>query len=157
MVGEPGNLKSKGTGEKEKIECGILFRSIGYRGTPIKGLPFHEQSGVIPNQGGRIMDAEQIYSGLYATGWIKRGPTGVIGTNKRDSEETVKHLLEDMNQLNPCKSPSNEALMDLLKELKIRFVSFADWEKIDAAEVERGKLVGKPREKFVTVEEMLGY
>jgi len=155
LVGEPGKQKSKGTGEKETIKCGILFRSVGYRGLPLKGLPFSDQAGVIPNQEGRVMDSEHIFPGLYAVGWIKRGPSGIIGTNKPDSEETVKNLLDDIKELNPCKSPSDEAVIELLKENNIRYVTFEDWKKIDAAEIANGQKVGKPREKFTSVEAML--
>ncbi len=155
LIGEPGQQKSRGTGEKEELKCGLLFRSIGYRGIPIKGLPFHDQWGIIPNQEGRVADSEHIFPGLYTAGWIKRGPSGVIGTNKPDSEETVKHLLEDMSDLNPCKNPSDEAIIGLLKELNVRFISFEEWKKIDAAEIARGQESGKSREKFVSLDEML--
>lgn len=155
LVGEAGKQKSQGTGEKEEIRTNLLFRSIGYRGVPITGLAFDDRAGVIPNMEGRVSDSEHIYTGLYTCGWIKRGPSGIIGTNKPDADQTVQHIFEDITILNPCKNPSNEMLIDLLKELDIRFVTFADWKKIDAAEIERGTKVGKPREKFLTVEEML--
>jgi len=155
LTGEPGKQKSRGTGEKETLDCGILFRSVGYRGVPIPSVPFHEGWGIIPNEGGRVIDTEHAFSGLYCAGWIKRGPSGVIGTNKPDSEETVKHLLEDKNNLTPCKNPDTKQLIELMDELKINYVTFEDWKKIDAAEIERGQKLGKPREKFVSIEEML--
>jgi ferredoxin--NADP+ reductase len=155
LVGETGNQKSMGTGIKEEIKCGIFFRSVGYRGIPIKGLPFHDQLGIIPNIAGRVADSEHIFRGLYATGWIKRGANGIIGTNKPDSEETVRNLLEDVSLLTPCEIPDTEALREYLREKEIRVITFQDWKKIDAAEIERGKKNGKPREKFVTVEGML--
>jgi len=92
---------------------------------------------------------------LYAAGWIKRGPSGVIGTNKPDSVETVQSLLEDMPNLQPCSNPDRNAVKELLNKKNIKFVSFADWKKIDAAEVANGQTAGKPREKFINVEEML--
>ncbi|MBI4309639.1 MAG: FAD-dependent oxidoreductase, partial [Candidatus Omnitrophica bacterium] len=136
LVGEANKQKVRGTGKFEEIDCGILFRSVGYRGIPIKGLPFSDQSGVIPNQAGRVMDSEAIFTGWYAAGWIKRGATGIIGTNKPCSEETVKSLLEDLDQLNPCEAPSTDEVLKFLKEREVRVVSFADWKKIDAAEIE---------------------
>ncbi len=155
LVGEAGYQKVRGTGKFEEIDCGIVFRSVGYLGIPIKGLPFSSQTGVIPNQGGRVTDSEHIYTGWYAAGWIKRGATGIIGTNKPDSEETVRHLLMDLEHLNPCENPSTEAVLKFLKDREVRVVSFADWKKIDAAEIERGVALGKPREKFARITGML--
>ncbi len=155
LVGDPGKQKSIGTGVREEFKCGIFFRSVGYRGIPLKGLPFHDQAGVIPNIGGRVSDAEHIFMGLYAVGWIKRGPTGIIGTNKPDSEETIKNLLEDVDKLLPCQIPDTNVLLEYLREKEIKVISFTDWKKIDAAELERGKKYGKPREKYITVEGML--
>ncbi len=155
LVGEPHMQKVRGTGLKESIACGLVFRSVGYQGVPVKGLPFQPNAGIIPNQKGRIMDSEQIFTGLYTTGWIKRGANGIIGTNKGDSEETVHCLIEDLAHLIPCPQPSTEAVAEFLKTKEIRPVSFSDWKKIDAAEVERGLKIGKPREKFVRVSGML--
>jgi len=155
LSGEPGKQKSRGTGEKETLKCGLVFRSVGYRGVPIPCVPFNDQWGGIPNSEGRVEDSEHQFSGLYCAGWIKRGPSGVIGTNKPDANQTVSHLLEDKAKLYPCKNPDNRRLVDLLNELKIRYVSFADWKKIDEAEIEQGKKKEKSREKFVSVEEML--
>ncbi len=155
LVGEPNKQKVRGTGKFEEIDCGIFFRSVGYRGIPIKGLPFSDQAGIIPNQNGRVMDSEEIFSGWYVAGWIKRGATGIIGTNKPDSEDTVKSLIEDLDQLNPCERPSTEEVIAFLKEREVRVVTFAEWKKIDAAEIERGVKLGKPREKFARITGML--
>ena len=155
MEGEPNKQKVRGTGKFEEINCGIFFRSVGYTGIPIKGLPFAAQTGIVPNQSGRVMDSEQIYTGWYVAGWIKRGAIGVIGTNKPDAEETVKSLLEDIEQLNPCEIPSSEELLKFLKDREVRVVTFQDWKKIDAAEIERGVKIGKPREKFARITGML--
>ena len=155
LVGEMNKQKSIGTGEREEFKCGIFFRSVGYRGVPLKGLPFHDQAGVIPNIEGRVSDAEHIFMGLYTVGWIKRGASGIIGTNKPDSEETVKHLLEDIDKLLPCEIPDTKILLEYLKEKEIKVINFNDWKKIDAAELERGIKYSKPREKFITVEGML--
>ncbi|MCK5259692.1 MAG: FAD-dependent oxidoreductase [Candidatus Omnitrophica bacterium] len=155
LVGEPGKQKSKGTGVKSEMKCDILFRSVGYRGIAIEGVPFHEAWGIFPNKEGRITDGEKVVPGLYTAGWIKRGPSGVVGTNKPDSEETVARLLEDMSQLTPCEVPDTKAVLDLLAGNGVRVVSFDDWQKIDASEIERGQKIGKPREKYISVDEML--
>jgi ferredoxin--NADP+ reductase len=155
MEGEPNKQKVRGTGKFEEINCGIFFRSVGYTGIPIKGLPFSAQAGIVPNQSGRVMDSEQIYTGWYVAGWIKRGATGVIGTNKPDAEETVKSLLEDIDRLKPCEVPSTDELVKFLKDREVMVVTFEDWKKIDAAEIERGAKLGKPREKFTRVTGML--
>lgn len=148
LSGEPGRQKATGTGEKIVLPAGLLFRSVGYKGTAMPGVPFHESWGVFPNEKGRIEP------GLYAAGWIKRGPSGVIGTNKPDSVETVEQIVADAPGLS-CEKPDSEPLARLLKERGVRVVSYADWQKIDAAETARGQEVGKPREKFTRVSEML--
>ena len=158
LVGEPGQQKAKGTGLIEELKCGLVFCSIGYRGVPIPGVPFDHEKGIIPNIKGRVVSSNgttKTCPGLYCTGWIKRGPVGIIGTNKADAEETVQHLLEDLNQLPACEQPSTEGLLGLLRRKNIRAITFEDWKKIDAAEIARGQKVGKPREKFVSIEEML--
>ena len=114
-----------------------------------------EQRGVVPNERGRITDDGSVVAGMYAAGWIKRGPSGVIGTTKPDSVESAQLLLEDAPSLEACAEPDSAAGTELLKARDVRVGSYADWQRIDAAEVERGAAVGKPREKFTTVEEML--
>ncbi|MCZ6669960.1 MAG: FAD-dependent oxidoreductase [Acidobacteria bacterium] len=151
LVGEPGRQKAKFTDERVEIKGGLFFRSVGYRGVPIEGVPFHDAWGIFPNTDGRIEGAP----GFYAVGWIKRGPSGVIGTNKADSIATVKGLLADLPDLIPCPKPDTGAVSEILKTKGVAVVTFADWGKIDAAEIANGKKVGKPREKFVTVKEML--
>ena len=155
LVGEPGKQKSKGTGVKSEMNCDILFRSVGYRGIAIEGVPFHEAWGIFPNKEGRITDGDSVVPGLYTAGWIKRGPSGVVGTNKPDSEETVARLLEDVSHLTPCERPNTKAVLDLLNQKGVRVVSFDDWQKIDASEIERGQKIGKPREKYISVDEMI--
>jgi ferredoxin--NADP+ reductase len=155
LSGEPNKQRVRGTGKFEEIDCGVLFRSVGYSGIRIKGLPFSAQAGVIPNQMGRVMDSEEIFTGWYVAGWIKRGAIGVIGTNKPDAEETVKSLLEDLDNLNPCEVPNTDEVIKFLKDREVKIVTFEDWKKIDAAEIERGAKLGKPREKFARVTGML--
>ncbi|MDP2654252.1 MAG: NADP oxidoreductase [Candidatus Omnitrophota bacterium] len=155
LVGPPGKQQAEGTGVFEEMACGLVLYSIGYRGVPIPGIPFDTKKGTFSNIEGRVMEGGHAIPGLYCAGWIKRGPTGVIGTNKPDSVMTVQKILADLPQLKPCETPDSGAVKKLLKEREIRVVSFPDWKKIDAAEIEFGKTAGKPREKFVTVEDML--
>lgn len=155
LVGEPFAVKARGMGETEELACGLVFRSVGYRGVPMPGVPFDEDRGIIPNEEGRIVDDGGAVKGLYAAGWIKRGPSGIIGTNKPDSQATVAALLEDAEALVPCEIRDSAPLLDLLNERGLRVVSFEDWKKIDQAEVQRGQKKGKPREKFPSTGEML--
>jgi ferredoxin--NADP+ reductase len=117
----------------------------------IPGIPFDERAGVVPNEAGR---AEP---GLYVAGWIKRGPSGLIGTNKKDSEETVDQILADVSAMDPTPRPGDERVAELLADRGVRAVSYEDWLKLDQAEIERGKAAGKPREKFTRIEEMIAY
>ncbi len=155
LAGPAFHQKPWATGETFALDCGLVFRSIGYRGLPLPGAPFHEKGGVVPNTLGCVEDNGRTVPGLYAAGWIKRGPTGVIGTNKADSLETVKSVLTDTAGLAPCPEPDTEALRALLRARGVRAVSFDDWRVIDAAEQARGAVLGKPRERFTRVAEML--
>jgi ferredoxin--NADP+ reductase len=159
LVEENGRLVAKDTGEREELECGLVLRSVGYTGVPIEGVPFDNKRGLILNDGGRVLDSHDSGHkvGHYTAGWIKRGPSGVIGTNKKDALETVQHLLADVESqtlLEPA-NPAPEAIEQLLAEKDIRFISFEDWQAIDQAEVGRGEPHGRPRVKFVRVEDML--
>ena len=136
------------TGETETIPCGIVFRSVGYQGVPLPGVPFDERSRTIPNEGGRVT------SGVYCAGWIKRGPSGVIGTNKKDATETVRLLLEDA-QAGRLPPRDGGALEDLLAERGVEAVLYAGWESIDAAERAAGGPHGRPRVKLATWDELL--
>ena len=156
LEGPAFNQVARGTGETTELQCGLVFRSIGYKGMPIAGVPFDERKGVFPNVDGRMRDGNGAVPGLYCAGWIKRGPTGIIGTNRADSVATVNSLLADLAQLNAGQNKAGaEALYPLLANRGVRFFSFEDWLKIDAAEIERGEPKGKPREKFTRVAEML--
>jgi ferredoxin/flavodoxin---NADP+ reductase len=159
LVDAGGTLRAKDTGEREELECGLVLRSVGYTGVPIEGVPFDEKRGTILNDGGRVLDSHDSGHkvGHYAAGWIKRGPSGVIGTNKKDALETIKHLLADVEAgtlLDPA-SPEPAAVEDLLSDRGVRYVTFEDWQAIDEAEVGRGEPHGRPRVKFVRIEEML--
>ena len=155
LEGEPFNQRARGTGETFPLDCGIFFRSVGYRGSAIASLPFDERRGVFPNQDGRIIEGATPLPGLYCAGWIKRGPSGVIGNNKPCSVATVESILADLPALDPCTTPDSAALAEQLAARGVRVVSFADWQRIDAAERKAGQALGKPREKFTRVDEML--
>ncbi len=154
-----GSLRASDTGEREELECGLLLRSVGYTGIGIEGVAFDERRGTILNSGGRVLEAEGggHRAGHYTSGWIKRGPSGVIGTNKKCAQETVDALLEDVEAgvLGEPETPEPDAVEDLLRERGVDFVTFAGWQAIDAAEVAHGEPQGRPRVKFVRVEEML--
>ncbi len=156
LSGEPFSQRASGTGETEVMECGLLFRSIGYRGVPIEGVPFHDSWGVFPNQDGRITDGPDgaVVPGIYTAGWIKRGPSGIIGTNRACAVQTVESLKGDLSNL-PADRPGTDALVTVLQERNVRSIDFTEWQRIDAEEVSRGEPKGKPREKFTRREEML--
>lgn len=154
-----GRLRAVGTGEIETLPVGLVVRAIGYRSLPLPGLPFDERNGVIPNDQGRVIDpgTGAPFQREYVVGWVKRGPTGLIGSNKPDGAETAAVMLEDLPKLTPLppEAVAPEALDALLAARACRPVPFCDWQVIDAAEVERGRPHGRPRVKFVRVEEML--
>ncbi len=156
LAGEPFKQSAKGTGETTEIECGILFRSIGYNGVPIDGVPFYARWGTIPNQEGRILTEHggDIVTGLYTAGWIKRGPSGIIGTNRACAVESVTMLLEDINKF-PNDKAGREATYKILDGNNVNYINYPQWEKIDVAEVAAGVPKGKPREKFTRRDEML--
>jgi ferredoxin--NADP+ reductase len=143
------------TGECFRLEAGLVFRSVGYRGSALPGLPFDERRGVIPHQEGRVMVLpNRPMQGWYVTGWIKRGPTGIIGTNRLDSVETVSRLIEDLPAIDVPK-PGRAALVAALDAVGHRPVSLEDWLAIEQAEIERGRARRKTAEKFVLVADML--
>jgi ferredoxin--NADP+ reductase len=109
----------------------------------------------VPNIEGRVAPGGVVAPGLYVVGWIKRGPTGVIGTNKPDSQQTVELLIDDIARLNPCANPDSGTVLKFLNSRGVTLVTFADWQRIDALEVERGKVLGKPREKIVRRADLL--
>lgn len=155
-----GAIVTEPTGVTEELPAGLVFRSVGYRGVALPDVPFDARSGLIPNARGRVLDPARgaPLPGHYATGWIKRGPTGVIGNNRADSVETVNLLLEDAaaGALPVPARPDPSALEALVHERQPEVVSFADWKRLDAIEVERGQALGRPRVKFTSVKEMVG-
>lgn len=152
---ERGTLRAVPTGERETIPCGLVFRSVGYRGVALPDVPFNESRGTIRNENGRVLDESgNPLPGVYCAGWIKRGPTGVIGTNKKDATETVELLLEDLSNA-PRKGRSADDVDTLLDERNARRVVYADWCSIDAAERAAGEKLGRPRVKLCTWDELL--
>lgn len=161
VPGEDGRLRARGTGEFETIEAQLVFRSVGYQGTPLPGLPFDERRGVIPNRDGRVLDESgEPLSGSYVAGWIKRGPSGVIGTNKADAMETVASLLEDFDAGRlPPRADGDlrpEAVTELLDGRGVEPFSAAAWFELDLAEIGAGERQGRPRVKKVRWPELLG-
>ena len=153
-----GALQATPTERFEELPVGLVFRSVGYRGVPLPGVPFNDSWGVILNERGRVLDPEtrQPRVGEYTAGWIKRGPTGVIGTNKPDAAETVACMLEDLGQgrlLDPDE-PDPAAAERLIRARQPGYFSYADWVRLDALEVARGRPAGRPRVKFTSMEEM---
>lgn len=158
-VDSRGSLRAVAMGEKRHLAAGLVFRSVGYRGIPLAGLPFDDRRGVIPNIEGRVIEgagSTTVAPGLYVCGWIKRGPQGVIGTNKSCAAATVEQLLADVNAgvIHPA-SGAEQSIDDLLRGRGVAVISWEDWLLLDQAEQERGAAAGRPREKVTSVVEML--
>ena len=161
---EKGTLRARPTAARETIDAGLVFRAIGYRGLPLPGVPFDERQGVIPNDAGRVTDPSTgaMRPGEYVVGWIKRGPTGVIGTNKRDAQQTVDAILADLAErsngsggaLSP-ESPDAASVERLLIARKPDLVPYDGWLEIDRHERFHGERQGRPRVKLTRVDEML--
>ncbi|MBA3400732.1 MAG: NADP oxidoreductase, partial [Actinobacteria bacterium] len=151
-----GSVRAVAADEREVIPCGVVFRSVGYRGVPLPGTPFDEASGTIPNAGGRVLDdSGMAIPGVYAAGWIKRGPTGVIGTNKKDATETVDNLLEDARAGALPRGRRRGAIDDLLAGREVEAVFYPGWSAIDTLERSRGEEQGRPRVKLCSWHELL--
>ena len=150
LVEEGGRIVARPTGETETIPCGLVLRSVGYQGVALPGVPFDERRAVIPNTGGRVDGAER----TYVAGWIKRGPSGVIGTNKKDATETVDLLLDDA-RASRLSVEATESLETLLDRKGVHYVEYTGWQAIDAAERAAGEPRGRPRVKLTAWEELL--
>ncbi|MGQ0600934.1 MAG: FAD-dependent oxidoreductase [Anaerolineales bacterium] len=159
VASETGTLNAKATDEFETLSVGLVFRSVGYRGVPLPEVPFNERWGVILNEKGRVLDPDTKAArmGEYTTGWIKRGPSGVIGTNKPDSVETVTCMLADLaaGKVLNLAQPTAAAAEALIRTRQPNIVTYADWRMLDVLELKRGQAVGRPRLKFTSVDEML--
>jgi ferredoxin--NADP+ reductase len=154
-----GTLRPRSTDTFEELDVGLVFRSVGYRGVALSGVPFYDKWGVIPNDRGRVLDSDtnEPVVGQYTAGWIKRGPSGIIGTNKPDALETINCMMEDLREgriLEPA-HPAVSSAEEMVQERKPEFVSYEDWLRLDELEVSRGKELGRPRLKFTRIEDML--
>ena len=157
--GADGRVSAQPTGERSELPVGLVLRSIGYYGTPIPGLPFDEARGIVPNEAGRVVgDGGEPLAGVYVTGWIKRGPSGVIGTNKKDAKETVDGLLGDLDAgrlSSGTARPSADEVVERLRERVEHVVELHRWRAIDAHEHQLGRADERPRVKLATREDLL--
>ena len=155
-----GNLRPRATGQFEVLPVDMIFRSVGYRGVPLRDVPFYDRWGTIPNDRGRVLtrhEGREIVPGNYVVGWIKRGPTGIIGTNKPDAIESANCFLADLEAgqvLQPIDT-REATIIDMLEARKPAYITFDDWKVLDEIEIQRGAAIGRSRVKFTTVEEML--
>ncbi len=156
--GNNGELRARATDRHEIVPADIVFRAIGYQGVALPGVPFDPITSTIPNDRGRVIDSltGQPREGEYVAGWIKRGPNGIIGTNKPDAQETVEMLVEDLRAGRMRKEVlSPEVFNRFLSQRQGEVVSFDDWKFLDSREVAKGEELGRPRLKFARVENML--
>jgi ferredoxin--NADP+ reductase len=149
-----GRTSARGTGRLETIDAGLVFRSVGYKGVPIPGLPFDEKQGIVPNHDGRVVQGAEVVPNTYVSGWIKRGPSGVIGTNKSDAAATVQRMVEDIAGKTAPVRPQG-SIDELLRSRGVRVVTWAEWRRIDRLEHQRGEAAGKVRDKLVRLPEVL--
>ncbi len=158
VAGDDGSIRPKATDQEETIPVGLVFRSVGYKGLPLPNVPYHESWGTILNEAGRVVDdsGAQV-TGLYTAGWIKRGPSGVIGTNKTCAQETVGCMVEDLaaGNINNPEDASVEGAAALIAERTKDAISYSEWSRIDEAELAKGEAQGRPRVKFTEIPEML--
>jgi ferredoxin/flavodoxin---NADP+ reductase len=159
VADDQGRVRAVPTEEHEAIPCSIVFRSVGYLGVALPGVPFDEGRATMPNRQGRVLDAEgKPVPGLYCAGWIKRGPSGVIGTNKKDATETVDLLLEDARAGRLARGDAGataQTVDDLLADRGVEAVTYAGWEAIDLEERTRGEPHGRPRVKLCSWDELV--
>jgi ferredoxin--NADP+ reductase len=146
----------RGTGELREVEVQAVYRAVGYFGSPLDGIPFDERHGVIPNHEGQVLgDDNRQLPGVYATGWIKRGPVGLIGHTKSDAMETIQHLVVDQaSWWNPA-DPDEQSVVDLLDSRGVLYTNLDGWHRLDAHEVALGKPQGRERVKVVPRDEMI--
>jgi ferredoxin/flavodoxin---NADP+ reductase len=151
-----GSMRAKATASTEDLNVQLLFKAIGYRGIPTPGVPFEDKKGIVPNVDGRVVERVDgpVRVGHYAAGWCKRGPTGLIGTNSLDAKATVEAMLAD-HAAGRQLTPRHADIVTLLRERRIDAVSWADWQRLDAFELEQGKQRGKLRHKLVSTEDLM--
>jgi ferredoxin/flavodoxin---NADP+ reductase len=155
-IAPSGAVVAQATAESSTLATGLVFRSVGYRGRPLQGLPFDKARAVTPSRNGRVVepDTDMPVPGQYVTGWIKRGPSGVIGTNKACARETVAALLDDYDA-GLLTTPTAFDIADLIVERQPEHIGMSDWSRIDRSEQRAGELAGRPRRKLVTIDEMV--
>jgi ferredoxin--NADP+ reductase len=157
---DTGTPRPKGTGHYHEEEIQLLFKAIGYRGLEIPGVPYEPRSGIIPNVEGRVVanhESKDVVPDQYVVGWAKRGPTGLIGTNSPDSKATVEKMVEDLRGRSapPLPGGDENAIITLLQERGVDFVTYEDWKSLDQHEIELGKAAGRVRRKLTSVEEIM--
>lgn len=154
-----GRIRPRSTSETEVLPAGVVFRSVGYRGVSIPGVPFRDDWGTMPHEAGRVLDAPDgsPVVGLYAAGWIKRGPSGVIGTNKADAVETAKSMLEDAasGRVLEVINPDRQATFDYVNSRVGDLFTFGDWQRVDEQEISRGSEQNRPRRKFTSYQTLI--
>ena len=158
VKGDDGSIRPQATDEEEIIPVGLVFRSVGYLGQPLPNIPYNEKNGTIKNTGGRVeTDDGSDVTGIYTAGWIKRGPSGVIGTNKTCAQETVGCMVEDLagGLINQPEDPSVQGAQKLIESRQPEVISYSEWLRIDAEETSRGEAAGRPRVKFTDIAEMV--
>jgi ferredoxin--NADP+ reductase len=156
---DAGTLRPRSLNTFQEIPAGLVFHSVGYKGVALPGIPFDHHWGVIPNKMGRIIDPQRNtpLPGLFTAGWIKRGPSGVIGTNKPDASDTVEGMVADLERgihLNPAHLDADSAAM-MVRQRQPRAIIFKDWKHLDVIELNRGDQQNRPRVKFTQIDEML--
>ena len=157
-----GAQRAIGTGSTEDLPAQLVLESIGYKSCPIQGAPFDSNKGIIPNVLGQVLSdsGDSSENGLFVCGWLKRGPSGIIGTNLVDAEQTVDTMVQQQGTFTAVEGKKGapygrEGLRNVLKQRGVDVIDFQAWEAIDAEEVRRGAALGKPREKVTDVEEMV--
>jgi ferredoxin/flavodoxin---NADP+ reductase len=158
LVESRGRVSPRATDKFEQFDAGLIFRSVGYRGVALSGVPFREDWGTIPNEVGRVVSTTgQAVRGLYVAGWIKRGPSGVVGTNKPDAQETVVAMLEDIRRGETLQPTTADRLGAdaAVRSRQPKCFSFDDWRRLDEHELAMGKAAGRPRVKLTCLEDML--
>jgi len=146
----------RGTGEFREVEVQALYRAVGYFGSPLDGIPFDERRGVIPNHEGQVLDDDNhLVPGVYATGWIKRGPVGLIGHTKSDAMETIQHVVKDQSSWWTPAEPDEQAVTELLESRGVLYTNLDGWHRLDAHELALGEKQGRERIKVVPRDEMI--
>jgi ferredoxin--NADP+ reductase len=153
-----GGVRAVGTGRTEILPVGLVFRAVGYRGKPIPGVPFDAGRGTIPNRDGRVVaENGEIVPRTYVVGWAKRGPSGLIGTNRADSKETVERFFEDLPGIDRSPPRTAELALRFLRARQPELVTWTGWKRLDAVEVSEGEKRAKIRHKVTHLRRMVDH